>query len=438
MDAVDTLVMPDEDWVNNLAAALGKVGAEHADAEPAEPGIAPEVPASQPEPPMPEEVEDIPPTQPDPDSPPRYVLNGPYDTSPEEPEGGQDNGKETKEDKEVKKPEPPVDVRPEDPPDFPMVSRESQQTFKNSKGQVEKMDAASRGDEVRKRPAANKAKAKAKRTKQDKLAKPVTPGREDGEEVEPKNLNADFDAAASDIIEVEDEGTEEKTKRTKTIKGKGRKDDNEKEQEPAKRPRRSTTSTRSTGSDLPEAKAKAEAKSRARKVPKTAETPKDVEKKGSKKKPAAAKDKSDLPDEVPSEKKTFAGRRCPTTDLYAKGRFIAMKTIYNRHILTRVKSMPSNVEAWCSWKTFLTPQGISNPKTVFFTSHHALSRFSGGTLASRISRRSRPPRRTTWTLPGVWWNLFWNARKSVLCHTFKYNIFGIFWICWVWVKHKRY
>ena len=107
----------------------------------------------------------------------------------------------------------------------------------------------------------------------------MPPSREDGtEELEPKNLNADFDDAASDIIEVD--VTVDKGK-GRTKQNKETKDDNDEEKEPAKRPRRSTPSTRSTGSAGPEAKAKAKAKDKAgpRKVPKTAETPKDVEKK---------------------------------------------------------------------------------------------------------------------------------------------------------------
>lgn len=192
------------DWAESLQNALGKDGevAEDADAVPPiavpaasalEPGES-EIPASQtsqPEDAKPEEIE-IPPTQPsphptlpDPESPAPEVplekyLNGPYDTSPEEPQGGENTRKDEEEEKPLAK------GLPEESPEFPMVSRESQHAFKNSKGYVAKMDAANRGDgPPMKRPAAKsgaKAKAKAKRTKQDSLAQPVPPAGEAGTE----------------------------------------------------------------------------------------------------------------------------------------------------------------------------------------------------------------------------------------------------------------
>ena len=386
------------DWAESLQNALGKDGevAEDADAVPPiavpaasalEPGES-EIPASQtsqPEDAKLEEIE-IPPTQPsphptlpDPESPAPEVplekyLNGPYETSPEKPQGGENTRKDEEEEKPLAK------GLPEESPEFPMVSRESQHAFKNSKGYVAKMDAANRGDgPPMKRPAAKsgakaKAKAKAKRTKQDSLAQPVPPAREAGtEEIKPKNLNPDFEEAASDIIEVEDVEVKDvevkvtKRKRKTGTQIKEAKDDNDEEKEPPNKTRRSTLSTGSTASAGPAAKAKARAKAKAKgkaspkkKVAKTVETPKGKKKD---KKEKTEPENPDLPDDNPSEKRTFAGRRCPTSDVYAQRRFVALKTVFNRHIHDRIKSQPSNVEAWFFFpkKNVLNSKGILNP-----------------------------------------------------------------------------
>eukprot|EP00438_Fugacium_kawagutii_P019042 Skav208709 [mRNA] locus=scaffold42:632306:633400:- [translate_table: standard] len=238
---------------------------------------------------------------------------------------------------------------PEKEPDFPMVTREDQQTFKDKVNKVAKSDAAAEAEvkrsardppgesrgrgrgrgkgrgqgPVRKRPASSKADAEQIEDSEDEASK--------------KNLKAEFDKVAGPELE-------------------DTKDDEEKAEASEKTKRKRAPASESRAS----AKAKAKAEPKAPKTaPKAApkqkkdnedEAAAPEEKEGPKRKRAKddkGKGKSDKgaeeeKGEEPS-KATFAGRACKG-DASAQWRFRAMRKVFKDMVAVHMVHKPGNAE----------------------------------------------------------------------------------------------
>lgn len=232
---------------------------------------------------------------------------------------------------------------------YPIMKREDQQAFKDSRGKVQKMDqpdakANGKGTKPkqtqkpapsRKRPAASTERET--RTKTPKLASPVVPVDDVPEEVQsscseipPLNLSPAFDAVADE----ETPKDSRKPRQKDTKKGK--------EKSPAKTPK--AKAMKKKGEKTPKTP-KAKAKAKGKKPEKTPKTPKAKAKAKGKRSEKKDKKTEDSQEEQEGKKATFAGRRVPKTG-EAHNRFLALRTTLETKIQPHVVKQVSNAEVF--------------------------------------------------------------------------------------------
>ena len=315
-----------------------------------------------------EELEDIPPTQPD-NTPSKadgedlkeregtlgeQVLAGQM----EDTEQSTPNGAEITGDREKPEETPVTPAKPDkgEQKDFPMMTREQQQTFKDAKGKVAKMDQANQVPDNKrapalKRPAAqNKATENkaGKKSKASGMAQPVETveavdidDNESHDECTPRNLENEFHEVAESQHEAPPA-----TAKCKAL------------------PKRRAARAKASPKVRPTAKATAKAKAKAKSSPQpkrkstkgnrgqkdeegsTEKATRKTSKLPSKENTPEAEEKGGEGDS-PQGKKTFAGRRCPKSG-DAKLRFECLRDVFTASILPLVSQQASALEAWCS------------------------------------------------------------------------------------------
>ena len=347
---MQTLMMQEDDWVK--AASIASEVAE-APVETPRPPIDPPIGEA---PGAPKEVVAVEPGAEEPPKPTEVLKDSEATkakqverTIPEDQQErtGEEQGGKCPKDKNSKEDLGDMDPEGSETKKFPMVRREDQVAFKQSKANVQKMDEVEKLEEKpqpkrnarqprMKRPAASPAFSKAQHAK---LASPVAFAPEAdpsdpievasdcGSDVEPKNLSSEFDAVADAAAGGgKGKGKGKAKKGAAKTKPKKKNASPKAKVEPAKT--RKGKGVEVQGKVDKDAKAKGKAKAKAKKEDKD-------------------HDKAD--DSEPSTKKTFAGRRVPKEGP-AKVRFDCMKEAYNTFILPHVRKQASNVEA-CGYKT---------------------------------------------------------------------------------------
>ena len=201
--------------------------------------------------------------------------------------------------------------------DFPMVTREQQQAFKEKGAKVLHSDSVSRvGDEtLRKRPATSKkSMAKPKKTNTEGADEPPKLNRQ---------LASEFKAAADSDCEVVETDTEQEKKPPSPK---------------LTRPSAAAKAKAKAKTQKARAKAKASPKKRTSKTKNKKDTQEKTDGKG--KKPETAEE---------GGKATFAGRRCPSHGS-AESRFLAMRKVFQEMVAPKLVATQGTAED-CPAKT---------------------------------------------------------------------------------------